>query len=102
MLLAIALAPLWATHWWESNRNKLVVALALGLPILALYLARRPSALVGMGGQYLSFLVFLPRLYAVSGGIPLTGGLRAAAVTNTALLRARAPLAPFGGPTGAP
>ena len=45
MLLAIAVFPLWLPHWWEHNRNKLLVAALLGLPVLALYLrsgARRP------------------------------------------------------------
>jgi len=33
MLLAIAICPLWVPRWWESNRNKMVVSAALGLPI---------------------------------------------------------------------
>ncbi len=45
MLLAIAICPLRAPHWWESNRNKLLVGVVLGLPILALYLVRAPGAL---------------------------------------------------------
>ncbi len=49
MLLAIAICPLRAPHWWESNRNKLGVSVLLGLPILVLYLFRAPGALVHMG-----------------------------------------------------
>ena len=49
MLLAIALCPLWTPHWWEPNRNKLLVSCALGLPIAVLYLAREPHALLRLG-----------------------------------------------------
>src|SRR5712664_1693543 len=101
MLLAIAVAPLWVPHWWESNRNKLVVAAALGLPILALYLARRPSALVGMAEAYVSFMVLLAGLYAIAGGIRLTGDLEATPLTNSAFLGVGAILASFLGTTGA-
>jgi len=101
MLLAIAVGPLWVPHWWESNRNKLVVAAALGLPILALYLARRPSALVGMAEAYVSFMVLLAGLYAIAGGIRLTGDLEATPLTNTAFLGLGALLASFVGTTGA-
>ena len=37
LLLAVAVLPLAAPHFWESNRNKAAVSLACGLPI-ALYL----------------------------------------------------------------
>jgi len=101
MLLAIAVGPLWVPHWWESNRHKLLVAAALGLPILALYLARRPSALVGMAEEYVSFMVLLAGLYAIAGGIRLTGDLEATPLTNTAFLGLGALLASFVGTTGA-
>jgi len=101
MLLAIAVGPLWIPHWWGSNRNKLVVAAALGLPILALYLARRPSTLVGMAEEYVSFMVLLAGLYAIAGGIRLTGDLEATPLTNTAFLGLGALLASFVGTTGA-
>jgi Na+/H+ antiporter NhaD/arsenite permease-like protein len=101
MLLAIAVGPFWVPHWWESNRNKLVVAAGLGLPILALYLARRPSALVGMAEEYVSFMVLLAGLYAIAGGIRLTGDLEATPLTNTAFLGVGALLASFVGTTGA-
>ena len=31
MLLAIAIGPLVAEHWWEKNKNKLIVSLVLGI-----------------------------------------------------------------------
>ena len=33
MLLAIALLPLIAPHWWECNLHKALVALTLGVPV---------------------------------------------------------------------
>jgi Na+/H+ antiporter NhaD/arsenite permease-like protein len=101
MLLAIAVFPLWIPHWWESNRNKLVVSVVLGLPILALYAARRPGALLSMAEDYVSFIVLLAGLFVISGGIVLRGDLVATPLTNTAFLALGSVLASFIGTTGA-
>jgi Na+/H+ antiporter NhaD/arsenite permease-like protein len=101
MLLAIAFCPLAIPHWWESNRNKLGVSAVLGAPVLVLYLMRRPSALLGMAEEYVSFLVMLAGLYVISGGILLRGDLEATPSTNTAFLAVGAALASFIGTTGA-
>jgi hypothetical protein len=45
LLLAIAILPLAAPHFWDSNLKKLAVAGALALPVLALYAQVRPEAL---------------------------------------------------------
>jgi Na+/H+ antiporter NhaD/arsenite permease-like protein len=101
MLLAIAVCPLAVPHWWESNRNKFVVAAILGAPILVLYLVRRPAALVGMAEEYASFIILLAGLYVISGGILMRGDLEATALTNTAFLAGGALIASFVGTTGA-
>jgi len=101
MLVAIAVFPLWIPHWWESNRNKLVVSLLLGLPILALYAARRPGALASMAEEYVSFIVLLAGLYVISGGIVLRGDLEATPLTNVGFLALGSALASFIGTTGA-
>src|SRR5256712_9713191 len=102
MLLAIALGPLWAPRWWESNRNKLVVAALLALPVLLLYVERgNHAALLGMAEEYVSFIILLAGLYAISGGIRLTGDLEATPLTNTVFLAVGALLASFIGTTGA-
>ena len=46
MLLAIAVLPLAAPHFWESNLRKLGVAALLAAPVLVLYLRARPESLV--------------------------------------------------------
>jgi len=101
MLLAIAVFPLWIPHWWESKRNKLLVACVLGLPVLVLYVMRRPTALVGMGEEYVSFIILLAALYVVSGGVLLRGDLVATPLTNTGFLAVGAVLASVVGTTGA-
>jgi Na+/H+ antiporter NhaD/arsenite permease-like protein len=101
MLLAIAVLPLRVPHWWESNRNKLVVAVVLGAPILAMYLARDPGALVHTAEDYVSFMVLLAGLYVISGGILLRGDLEATPLVNTAFIALGALAASFVGTTGA-
>ncbi|MGH7308024.1 MAG: sodium:proton antiporter [Candidatus Rokuibacteriota bacterium] len=101
MLLAIAVLPLSTPHWWEQNRNKLLVACVLGLPILVLYVGREPGALVRMGEEYLSFIILLAGLYVISGGVLLRGDLVATPLTNTGFLAAGSVLASFVGTTGA-
>jgi Na+/H+ antiporter NhaD/arsenite permease-like protein len=101
MLLAIAVCPLWVPHWWESNRNKLVLAIALALPVLAAYGVRHPAALVHTAGDYVSFIVLLTGLFIISGGILLRGDLVATPVTNTGFLALGAVLASVIGTTGA-
>ena len=101
MLLAIAILPLWQPHWWESNRNKLVVAAVLGLPVLVLYVFQRPGALAHTAEDYVSFIVLLSGLYVISGGILLRGDLVATPATNTGFIAIGGILASFIGTTGA-
>jgi Na+/H+ antiporter NhaD/arsenite permease-like protein len=101
MLLAIALFPLRLPHWWESNRTKLAVSAALGTPVLVLYLARQPGALVHMATDYVSFIVLLAGLYVIAGGVLLTGDLEATPLVNTAFLATGSLLASLVGTTGA-
>jgi Na+/H+ antiporter NhaD/arsenite permease-like protein len=101
MLLAIAFLPLALPHWWEPNRNKLVVSAGLGLPALLLYMAREPRALVHTAGDYVSFMILLTGLYVIAGGILLRGDLEATPAVNSAFLGGGALLASLIGTTGA-
>ena len=100
LLLAIAFAPLAVPHWWESNRNKLLVSGVLALPVLVLY-AGRPGTLLATAEEYASFVVLLGGLYVITGGILLRGDLPATPRTNAAFLAAGALLASLIGTTGA-
>src|SRR5262245_11468555 len=108
LLLAVALLPLLADRFWQRNRNKALVAGALALPVVAylLYLGpgsgwRSTDALIHELRQYASFIILLASLYTVSGGIVLSGNIRARPLTNAAFLALGAVLANVIGTTGA-
>ena len=125
LLLAIAILPLVRAceRFWSRNRNKLLVALALSVPVLLYYYLVHPGMTVcetgsvtelAPGGavlghvlsgavleEYVPFIVLLFSLYTISGGIHLSGDLRAHPLTNTAFLGAGSILASFIGTTGA-
>ena len=101
MLLAIAVLPLFAARFWESNLRKLAVAAVLALPVLLLYLSAHPAALLHVARDYVSFIVLLGGLFVISGGIFLEGDLEATPRTNALFLAAGALLASFVGTTGA-
>ncbi|HEX9793031.1 MAG TPA: sodium:proton antiporter [Planctomycetota bacterium] len=102
MLLAIAVLPLAAPHWWHSNRNRFLVALGCGLPVFGLFALNGDWHTIGhTAHEYVSFLVLLAALYTASGGIVLRGDLKATPVVNTTFLLIGAVLASFMGTTGA-
>ena len=101
MLLAIAVGPLSAPHWWESNANKLLVAVALAVPVLIMYLVREPAAVLHTVEDYVSFVLLLSALYAIAGGIRLTGDLQATPLINATFLGLGSILASIIGTTGA-
>jgi Na+/H+ antiporter NhaD/arsenite permease-like protein len=101
LLLSIAILPLAAPHFWESNLRKLGVAVILAAPTLVLYLRSHPRALVHAAEDYVSFIVLLGGLFVISGGILLEGDLEATPRTNAAFLGVGAVLASFVGTTGA-
>jgi len=101
MLLAIAILPLAAKRFWQSNLRKLLVSAVLAAPVLALYLRARPTSLVDTAGEYASFIVLLGGLFVISGGIHLEADVPATPRTNAAFLGLGAILASFIGTTGA-
>ena len=101
MLLAIAILPLAAPRFWDSNLRKLGVSALLGLPVLALYGWQRPEALAHTAGDYVSFIALLGSLFVISGGIVVTGDVEARPSVNAAFLAVGAVLASLIGTTGA-
>ncbi len=101
ILLSIAVFPLAAPHFWESNRNKALVTGALALPTLGLLLATDPGALAHTALEYGSFMALLGSLYVVSAGVLVTGDVRATPAVNTLILAIGAVLANVIGTTGA-
>jgi len=109
LLLCIAVLPLVHTtaHWWEHNRNRLIIALGFGVLTLGYYgmayNANKVFAVLehAVLAEYLPFMVLLFSLYVISGGIGLKGDLAAHPATNTAFLAVGALIASFIGTTGA-
>ncbi|MEQ8848587.1 sodium:proton antiporter [Botrimarina sp.] len=130
LLLAIAVLPLIPAteHWWESNRNRFLVAAGLGVLTLLYYglmygqpiESHWPAHSVVTGadsafnwpvvrtvlenailGEFIPFIVLLFSLYTISGGIRITGDLQANPATNMFFMAVGGILASFIGTTGA-
>lgn len=103
MLLMIAIGPLIAEKWWEKNLNKLIVSLVLGVSTGACLI------LGGMGHElehqvvfdYLPFIILLLALFVITGGIHLSGDIKAKPWVNTLFLGIGFVLASLMGTTGA-
>lgn len=107
MLLTIALGPLFFSHWWDKNRNKFIVSGVLSV-ITAIYLfvaLDLDGALERLEhqvlGDYVPFIILLTALFAVTGGINLSGDIKAKPAVNTLFLGIGFVLASIMGTTGA-
>jgi Na+/H+ antiporter NhaD/arsenite permease-like protein len=105
LLLAIALLPLLAHRWWESNRNKALVGAVLAIPF-AVWLVRTfgdegAHALRHFLLDYVAFLALLGALYVIAGGIHVRGSLAGSPLSLTGMLAIGAVLANLVGTTGA-
>ncbi|HQR09406.1 MAG TPA: sodium:proton antiporter [Gemmatales bacterium] len=121
LLLCIAVLPLFhgTHHWWERNRNKLLISLALSLVTLVYYLFRElgffhddhrydpgVASLLGVLHlvilrEYIPFMAMLFSLYTISGGIRWDIRMKPTPWVNATLLLVGALLASFIGTTGA-
>lgn len=101
LLLGIAILPLAAPHFWESNLRKLGVSILLGLPVFFLYVVHAPHALVETARDYVSFMILLGSLFVISGGVQMDGDLEATPWVNSAFLAGGALFASLIGTTGA-
>ncbi len=103
MLLSIAIFPLFWNHFWEKNKNKLIVAVILSIPIVIYLVA------AGLGEKffetiifdYLPFIILLSSLFTITGGIFLSGDIEATPKVNTIFLSIGAVISSFTGTTGA-
>ncbi|MCK6446065.1 MAG: sodium:proton antiporter [Planctomycetes bacterium] len=105
LLLAIAVLPLFAGHWWEHNKNRAKVAATCALPIAAYMLfahgAEGGHNLLEKLEEYVSFLALLASLFVISGGIYIRGSFSGTPLVNSCLLGLGAVLANLIGTTGA-
>jgi len=103
MLLAIAVFPLFWNHFWEKNKNKLIIAIILSIPVIIYLLSNGFSEKLveTIVFDYLPFIILLGALFTITGGIFLSGDIEAKPLINTLFLTAGAVLASFVGTTGA-
>ncbi|WP_372949377.1 sodium:proton antiporter [Mariniphaga sp.] len=103
ILLFIAVGPLLFNHWWEENKNKLIVSLVLGVPvsILLFYRGLHHELIHQILFDYIPFIILLGALFIITGGIHLKGDIEAKPITNTTFLAIGGLLASFMGTTGA-
>ncbi len=103
MLLSIAIFPLFWNHFWEKNKNKLIIAIVLSIPVIIyLLLSGLEEKLVDtIVFDYIPFIILLGSLFTITGGIYLSGDIEAKPWINTIFLTIGAVLASFVGTTGA-
>jgi Na+/H+ antiporter NhaD/arsenite permease-like protein len=103
MLLMIATGPLFFPHWWEKNKNQLLVSLTLGLPVFIymVYNQLTIELIHQIVFDYVPFIILLGALFVITGGINLQGDLAAKPHVNTIFLAIGAILASCMGTTGA-
>ena len=87
---------------WHHNWFQLVVALVFGLPMgLWMWLAGNHHGVIHALVEYGQFITLLLSLYVVSGGIYVSGDIRATPRNNVIFLLVGGALASFIGTTGA-
>jgi Na+/H+ antiporter NhaD/arsenite permease-like protein len=103
MLLIIAVAPIKAERFWESNLNKFYVVLILSVPTaMCLILGGLWHELYHqLIGDYIPFIILLGALFVITGGIHLEGDIKAKPWVNTLFLAIGWVLASIMGTTGA-
>ncbi len=101
ILLMIAVMPLAFPHFWESNKNKAIISTILSIPVLIFLMSGLQHELFVTLEDYFSFIVLLASLFIISGGIVMTGDLRATPKINSIFLFSGAVIANLIGTTGA-
>jgi len=103
MLGCIAVLPLLMEHWWEENKNKLIISAILGIPttmwLIANHMGHELSHTII--AEYIPFIILLGSLFITTGGIYVDGDIQSKPFINTAILAIGAVLASFIGTTGA-
>jgi Na+/H+ antiporter NhaD/arsenite permease-like protein len=101
LLLAIALMPLIAGHFWEHHYPKVAVGLGLVTGLYYYFVRHDSHALLHAGHEYVSFMALVGSLFVISGGINIQVKGEATPGINTLFLAIGAILANIIGTTGA-
>lgn len=102
LVLAIAVLPIAIPRLWERRAFQGLVVGACAVPVMVfLALAWRWHEVLEATTSYVSFVATLGALYVTSGGVRLSGDLRATPANNVGLIFVGALLASVVGTTGA-
>jgi Na+/H+ antiporter NhaD/arsenite permease-like protein len=103
MLLSIALFPLFSKRFWQKNKNKLLIAIILSLPVAVWLIVTglEIKLFESVIYDYIPFIILLGSLFIITGGIFLTGDIEAKPTVNVLFLGIGALLASIMGTTGA-
>lgn len=103
MLLSIAIIPLVAEKWWEHNKNKLLVGAILSIPVVIYMIANGFAVNLEhtVLFDYIPFIILLGTLFVITGGIHISGDIRATPFNNTIYLAIGYVIASIMGTTGA-
>ena len=101
LLACLALLPLFFSHFWESNKNKAIVALTLGFPSALFFFFKDWHMLTHTALDYAAFVSLMGALFVISGGIYVRGAFAGLPWVNGLFLLIGALLANFIGTTGA-
>ena len=99
LLLAIALAPLFAPDWWGRHYGK--VSIGLGIPVALYFLLAAPAQLLNTAHEYVAFIILLGTLFTITGGILVRGAFPPTPLVNSLFLGCGALIANLIGTTGA-
>ena len=104
MLLSIAIFPLVAPHFWHNHFGKVSAfwALVFAVPFLLVYHRVALHEIVHIYLiDYIPFIILLWGLFAITGGIVISGSIKGSPAVNTILLLIGTILASWIGTTGA-
>ena len=101
MLASIAIVPLKWEHWWESNWNKLKIALVLGIPMGIFFVFFDFHTFQHTLEEYVAFIIYVGSLFVISGGVVLRGDIKCSPLTNLSIIGIGTVLASFIGTPGA-
>jgi Na+/H+ antiporter NhaD/arsenite permease-like protein len=90
-------------HFWEKNKNKLIIAIVLSIPVIIYLFANGLTEKLfdTIVFDYIPFIILLGALFTITGGIFLSGDIQAKPWINTLFLAGGAVLSSFVGTTGA-
>src|SRR5947209_12613059 len=83
LLLAIALMPFVAKHWWEHNYQKVSIGLGVIVVVYYLFVLHNGQRMLTTGVEYCGFIALIGSLFVIAGGIHINMSGRSTPAVNT-------------------